>query len=237
MEPKSKRSTARSKIWNSLPWRKVSLQDTDLGDFEEAILYDLEEVDGNEYILQKDDSGYKLTAKALTSSEISTPSSKRDKKLTATKLKKLRQPKDFNISDPIKVPSTTIQWGNMQLNTLLYDALINLGFSSPTPIQSEAIPHALISSNDVVGAAETGSGKTLAFVLPIIHYILQFAATSTFDPTRRAATALIIAPTRELALQITKVIKDICEHFKAYIPISVVPIVGGMCKFDSTISI
>ena len=78
-------------------------------------------------------------------------------------------------------------------------------------------------------------GKTLAFALPIINYILQQASLGNEDYnthyTCRHAYALIIAPTRELALQITKVLKDLTIHIKQYKRIiSIVSIVGGMSE-------
>jgi ATP-dependent RNA helicase RhlE len=74
-----------------------------------------------------------------------------------------------------------------------------LGFVRPTPIQSEAIPHAL-QGRDLLACAETGSGKTAAFLLPILHQLV--------DRPRGKTRALVLAPTRELALQI---VSDLTE--------------------------
>lgn len=71
------------------------------------------------------------------------------------------------------------------------------GFTTPTPIQMQAIPH-LLAGRDVVGQAQTGTGKTAAFSLPILEMI---------DPSCAAVQALILAPTRELALQVCQAIR------------------------------
>jgi ATP-dependent RNA helicase RhlE len=70
----------------------------------------------------------------------------------------------------------------------------NLGYTEPSPIQREAIPH-ILAGRDVVGVAQTGTGKTAAFVLPMLQR----------TPTR-GVRALIVTPTRELALQIGEVV-------------------------------
>jgi len=75
----------------------------------------------------------------------------------------------------------------------LLDGLMSMGYKQPTPIQEQAIP-VLLNNKDLVACAQTGTGKTAAFLLPIIQHILK-------APTRHLNT-LIIAPTRELALQI-----------------------------------
>ena len=70
-----------------------------------------------------------------------------------------------------------------------------LGFKTPTPIQQQAIP-VVLAGNDLIGCAETGTGKTAAFLLPILQKLAE---------TRRPGVrALVLAPTRELALQIQK---------------------------------
>jgi len=81
---------------------------------------------------------------------------------------------------------------SFNLNPGLLRAVDETGFKMPTPIQTDAIPHAL-AGRDVLACAVTGSGKTAAFLLPILHHLAG----------RRGATrALVVAPTRELAAQI-----------------------------------
>src|SRR5437899_12591834 len=72
------------------------------------------------------------------------------------------------------------------------------GYSSPTPIQRMAIPHAL-AGQDVIGCAQTGTGKTAAFVIPIIERLAD----------GRGPRALILAPTREVATQVQKVVDQL----------------------------
>ena len=84
-------------------------------------------------------------------------------------------------------------FSTLELHPSLLRGVEELGFTRPTPIQSEAIPHAL-RGVDVLASAATGSGKTAAFLLPILHQIV--------DRPRGKTRALVLAPTRELALQI-----------------------------------
>jgi ATP-dependent RNA helicase RhlE len=81
----------------------------------------------------------------------------------------------------------------LNLHPTLLRGVQELGFTRPTPIQSEAIPHAL-QGKDLLACAATGSGKTAAFLLPILHQLVELPRGST--------RALVLAPTRELALQI-----------------------------------
>src|SRR5437764_11135798 len=90
-----------------------------------------------------------------------------------------------------------------------------LGFTRPTPIQSDAIPPAM-AGKDVLAAAVTGSGKTAAFVLPILHRLI--------GKKRGTTRALIITPTRELAAQIDEHLRELAVHT----PISGAAIYGGV---------
>ena len=74
------------------------------------------------------------------------------------------------------------------------------GYAQPTPIQAEAIP-LILAGRDLLAAAQTGTGKTAAFVLPILERLRHHANTS-FSPARHAVRVLILAPTRELAMQV-----------------------------------
>ena len=121
------------------------------------------------------------------------------------------------------------EWGPVILQKLLQKALIDLGFSTPTPIQTETIPATINKHIDIVGAAETGSGKTLAFGLPVIDYILRNYEDIRTNPCP-CPTSIIIAPTRELALQITSVLKSVCEKFKSKLRLEIVAVVGGMAE-------
>ncbi len=86
-------------------------------------------------------------------------------------------------------------FSELNLNPSLLRGIQELGFERPTPVQEQAIPH-IIEGRDVIASAQTGTGKTAAFVLPILHNLL-----SKETEGKTAVRALIIAPTRELALQ------------------------------------
>ena len=90
--------------------------------------------------------------------------------------------------------------------------LSNKQFLTPTPIQAEAIPHAL-AGKDILGSAQTGTGKTAAFSLPIVNQI-----------EGKDLQAIIICPTRELCLQISEDIKKFTKHAKK---ISTTAVYGG----------
>lgn len=109
-----------------------------------------------------------------------------------------------------------------------------LYYNEPTPIQRAAIPLA-VSNRDVVGVAETGSGKTLAFVLPLLAYILNIETEymrheHTQEANHHKTLGLILAPTRELALQISKETKK----FADVLGLSVVTIIGGH-QYEETV--
>ncbi len=94
-------------------------------------------------------------------------------------------------------------------------AITELGFTAPMPVQQQVIPFLLNETRDLVALAHTGTGKTAAFGIPIIQSV---------DPASRATQALILAPTRELCMQIT----DDLNHFAKHIHgLNIVPIYGG----------
>ncbi|TDL18785.1 ATP-dependent RNA helicase MAK5 [Rickenella mellea] len=95
-------------------------------------------------------------------------------------------------------------WAPHTLHPILLQSLHRRNFTDPTPIQAKALPVAL-KGKDVVGIAETGSGKTLAYGIPILQYILSKPKTKSND--KRQLKALILAPTRELALQVSSHLK------------------------------
>ncbi|KAF8388306.1 hypothetical protein HHK36_026972 [Tetracentron sinense] len=126
-------------------------------------------------------------------------------------------------------------WNELRLHPMLMKSIYRLGFKEPTPIQKACIPAGSHQGKDVIGAAETGSGKTLAFGLPILQRLLeeQEKAANLFSEKEDAGEksargsplrALIVTPTRELALQVTDHIKEVAK----VVNIRVVPIVGGM---------
>ncbi|HEY7535411.1 MAG TPA: DEAD/DEAH box helicase [Thermodesulfobacteriota bacterium] len=92
-------------------------------------------------------------------------------------------------------------------------AIRDMGFSIPTPIQEESIPHAL-SGRDIIGQAQTGTGKTLAFGIPLVEKV---------DPLKREVQAIVLTPTRELAVQVAGELGKIGKHKQ----ITVIPVYGG----------
>jgi ATP-dependent RNA helicase RhlE len=111
----------------------------------------------------------------------------------------------------------------MTLHPQLLQGLRDLGFEGTRPVQGGVIPLAL-GGGDVVACAETGTGKTLAFALPILQKLLT-EQPPFGDPSRLPHTrALILAPTRELVLQIEDAIVGLTYHS----PVSSAPVVGGM---------
>lgn len=119
-------------------------------------------------------------------------------------------------------------WRVLELDPAIEQAIAALGFAAPTHVQAECLPAAIRDRRDIIGAAQTGSGKTLAFGLPIMQLLLrerqqqQGQAEGQRAPSR--LRALVMAPTRELALQV-------CQHLQAVgksVGIWAVPIVGGI---------
>ncbi|OBB90800.1 DEAD/DEAH box helicase [Mycobacterium sp. 852002-40037_SCH5390672] len=105
-------------------------------------------------------------------------------------------------------------FADLQINPLVLRAIADVGYESPTGIQAATIP-ALMAGSDVVGLAQTGTGKTAAFAIPIL---------SKIDVTSTATQALVLAPTRELALQVAEAF----SRYGAHLPkINVLPVYGG----------
>lgn len=93
-------------------------------------------------------------------------------------------------------------FANLGLSDVLLESITQVGFKKPTPIQEAAIP-ALMEGNDIIGQAQTGSGKTAAFGLPIIDMIQE---------RDRRIQALILTPTRELAIQVSDALHNYGKH-------------------------
>lgn len=104
----------------------------------------------------------------------------------------------------------TSAWAPLELSPDMMAAISRLKFGKPTAIQSRAIP-AVLEGLDVIGKASTGSGKTLAFGIPIVEQWLSTREEGEKDLEKKDPMALILAPTRELAHQITTHIKNLCS--------------------------
>ncbi|MDF2806134.1 MAG: ATP-dependent helicase, partial [Cellulosimicrobium sp.] len=105
-------------------------------------------------------------------------------------------------------------FSDLGLPAPLERAVADLGFVTPSAIQAEAIP-ALLAGRDITGVAQTGTGKTAAFGLPLLAAI---------EPAQRRVQAVVLTPTRELAMQVA----DAVESFAAHLPkVDVVAVYGG----------
>ena len=111
--------------------------------------------------------------------------------------------------------TTTNPFEKMGLMPQLLQAIGDLGFTKPTPIQEAAIPHVINNDHDLIGLAQTGTGKTAAFSLPVIQKL---------DADHKQVQALILCPTRELCLQITR---DMDAFLKYYKKVNAVAVYGG----------
>ena len=100
--------------------------------------------------------------------------------------------------------SANITFDSLNLNPSVLQAITEMGYTSPTPIQKQSIP-VLLEGGDVLGEAQTGTGKTAAFGLPTI---------SRLDPNLRAPQMLVVCPTRELAIQVAEALADFCKHMR-----------------------
>ena len=130
---------------------------------------------------------------------------------------------DGNQFEDLEILQTDIDlpgWSKISLSKPSLQALQSLGFTSPTAIQSLAIPR-IMQGHDLIGKASTGSGKTLAFGIPILEHILSLS-----DPKSKSPSALVIAPTRELAKQIVNHLEDIAKFSLG--AMTVVNVTGGL---------
>ncbi|ERM53094.1 RNA helicase [Vibrio mimicus CAIM 1883] len=114
---------------------------------------------------------------------------------------------------------TAIQFSDLALNSAILSALTEMGFVSPTPIQAAAIP-VLLEGRDALGKAQTGTGKTAAFSLPLLNKL---------NLSQHKPQAIVMAPTRELAIQVAAEIKNLGQNIKG---LKVLEIYGGASILD-----
>jgi ATP-dependent RNA helicase DeaD len=110
-------------------------------------------------------------------------------------------------------PATKIAFKDLGLAPGIQQAIDELGFDEPTPIQEQAIPE-LLGGHDVIGQAQTGTGKTAAFGLPLLQYL---------DPANSEVQAVVLTPTRELCIQVTQALRAYAEH----LDVEIVAVFGG----------
>ncbi|AXW86924.1 DEAD/DEAH family ATP-dependent RNA helicase [Lonsdalea britannica] len=109
-------------------------------------------------------------------------------------------------------------FADLGLSAPIINALTDLGYEKPSPIQAECIPH-LLNGRDVLGMAQTGSGKTAAFAVPLLNNL---------KPELKAPQILVLAPTRELAVQVSEACNDFAKHMHG---VNVVALYGGQ-RYD-----
>jgi len=118
---------------------------------------------------------------------------------------------------PTDAPASP-KFTDLALSEPLLRALADVGYESPSPIQAATIPP-LLQGRDVLGQAQTGTGKTAAFALPILAAI---------DPSQAKPQALVLAPTRELAIQVAEAFQKYATHLPGF---HVLPIYGGQSYY------
>lgn len=116
-------------------------------------------------------------------------------------------------------------FAKLGLNEQILAGVEALGFTTPTPVQADAIP-AILEGRDVIASAQTGTGKTCAFTLPTLQRVSEHGE----KPAPRQPQALVITPTRELATQIENVTQEVCTHTGQ----STIVVMGG-AKFQRQI--
>lgn len=119
---------------------------------------------------------------------------------------------------PDTTPDDSLKFTDLALTEPLLQAISALGYESPSPIQAATIPP-LMQGRDVIGQAQTGTGKTAAFALPILARI---------DPNQKTPQALVLAPTRELAIQVAEAFQSYASQMRGF---QVLPIYGGQSYY------
>ncbi|KAJ8524790.1 hypothetical protein ON010_g16326 [Phytophthora cinnamomi] len=137
-----------------------------------------------------------------------------------------------------RAPNPLRKWdeAGKLLPDAVFKAIKDMGFERPSPIQMQAIPIGL-QKRDIIGIAETGSGKTAAFMIPIIAYIYSLPPAMVARTGEQGPLALVMAPTRELALQIEQEGIKLCKYTSVGLPeklgpIKTLSVVGGQSIED-----
>ena len=207
---------------DDLGWKPVNCSSTttmdDFGGFSM-----LEELDDVDVIYEDVESGGRLIKLQKTSNPPAKPEPQKpaiiEKSKTAkSNMKAQKNNEEFEPELDLEMDMSA--WGMIKLNPDLVKGLRLMKFQQPTDIQMRVIPPAIHKRRDIIGAAETGSGKTLAYGLAVLHGLLNRES----QENEEGLPALILAPTRELAVQISN------HLLKAAIftSINVVSILGGM---------
>ncbi|WP_269532211.1 DEAD/DEAH box helicase [Chitinimonas sp. BJYL2] len=115
-----------------------------------------------------------------------------------------------------------MSFDSLGLHAEILRAVLDSGYTEPTPVQARAIP-VVLSGRDVMAGAQTGTGKTAAFTLPLLHKLQPYANTSA-SPARHPVRALILTPTRELCDQVF----DSVITYSKYLPLRATAVFGGV---------
>ncbi|THB67539.1 MAG: DEAD/DEAH box helicase [Gammaproteobacteria bacterium] len=110
--------------------------------------------------------------------------------------------------------NSTVLFDSFNILPEIKKSLLEFGYETPTPIQSQCIPH-IINGEDIIGMAQTGTGKTAAFALPLL---------SKINLSDRSPQLLVLTPTRELAIQVSEALQKYARHMKGF---HIIPIYGG----------
>jgi len=195
--------------------------------------------DETEDTLKESDYGWKrkstvdpLASMSTVVAPIQHWSTKLTSEMTMRDWKIFREDHEISVtgSNGRTVPVPFRSWTESGLPRDLLDAVYKAGYTKPTPIQMQAIPTS-IAGHDIVGLSSTGSGKTAAFVLPMLMYIKQLPPIRPETTALDGPYALVLAPSRELALQIDAEVKK----FSSFCNIRSCPIVGGRSAEQQTL--
>ena len=127
------------------------------------------------------------------------------------------------IEEKIDAGLSGVSFAELDLAPEVLRAVLDAGYTHPTPIQQQAIPLAM-EGRDLIGLAQTGTGKTAGFTLPIVHNLISAPITDDNGVQVHRVRVLILAPTRELAVQV----EESFRKYGKYAKLRVVPIYGGV---------
>jgi superfamily II DNA/RNA helicase len=113
-------------------------------------------------------------------------------------------------TSPIDQELAAVSFAELGLNAELQSSAAQAGFTVPTPVQAQAIGPVL-NGRDVLAQAQTGSGKTAAYVLPVLQLLMATAVSRDEAPKKRTTQVLVLVPTRELATQVSDVLRDLAR--------------------------
>ena len=209
----------------------VELEEMDESDYLKMLKESEEKVDkkkGKKKVEEKEESESESEAEEEEEEEEEEGSEQEEEK-EEKKPKKLKgkplpaQPFADTLEEVEAVNSVKDAWSQFSLCTKVLAGVRSLHFEKPTPVQERVLPAAIDAGLDIIAAAETGSGKTLAYAIPVVNTIVQtkLDAGSTENTSMKA---LILTPTRELALQVA----DHIKQFTSGLPVRVAAVVGGM---------